>query len=135
MADEPTCGQGLAARSTLPAKLGQFMDAVADVLAHHTKALDASGDAAKQEQKAYTSLVARHRDAAGQLTATAEEMASYRDLPMAEHDISVLTSAEAVDVFERAVTVERELAQLLRARLDEDEELLAQMRSAYARAQ
>ena len=130
MAGQPTCGQGLAARSTLPAKLGQFMDAVAGVLAYHTKALDTSGDAAQLERNAYTSLVARHRDAAAQLAATAEEMASYRDLPMPEHDVAVLTSAEAVDVFERAVAVEREIVELLRTRLDEDEELLAQMRSA-----
>ena len=128
MATQHTCGQGLAARSTLQAKLGDLIGAVGDVLEHHISSLDLSNDGGQQEQRAYESLVARHRGVAAQLAAIADEMCRYRDLPLADHDVSVLTSSKAVDTFERAVAVERELVDVLRARLAEDEELLASMR-------
>jgi len=40
VAEHETCGKGLAAHSSLPAKLGDLTDAVADVLEIHTTALD-----------------------------------------------------------------------------------------------
>jgi hypothetical protein len=38
--DRPTCGEGLAANSILPAKLAELMAAQAEVLERHTRALD-----------------------------------------------------------------------------------------------
>ena len=132
MATQQTCGQGLAARSTLQETLGELIGAVGDVLEHHISSLDLSNDAGEEEKRAYESLVARHREVAAELSAIGEEMRGYRDLAMAGHDVSVLTSSRAVDVFERAVAAERELLGLLGARLAEDEELLASMRGAQA---
>jgi hypothetical protein len=57
-------------------------------------------------------------------------MAGYRDLPIADHDTSVLTSAGAVDAFARVVAIEHELSALLDERLGEDDAMLAQMPSA-----
>jgi hypothetical protein len=130
MSAPATCGQGLAARSALQAKLGELIDAVAAVLAHHAQAIDLNDDAGKEERRAYDSLVARHRDAAAHLTALASEMAGYRDLPMANHDRASLASVEAAEVFEHAVRLERELVELLRQRVGEDEQLLASMKNA-----
>jgi hypothetical protein len=127
VADEPTCGKGLAARSTLPTQLGKLMDAVAEVLEIHTKALDPTSDNGQREDRAYRSLVARHRQAADLLRATGEEMAGYRDLPMADHDTRVLNSAEAVEAFARVVAIEHEVSALLHDRLGEDDAMLTQM--------
>jgi len=127
MADEPTCGQGLAAHSSLPTKLGELTAAVAEVLELHTKALDVADESARQEQRAYLRLVEQHRQTAARLLATGDEMAGYRDLPMASHDPTMLSSPEAVDAFARLVTVEQELLVLLQQRVEEHRAMLAEM--------
>ena len=39
--DQVTCGQGLAANAVIPAKLGELIASMAEILEVHTKALDA----------------------------------------------------------------------------------------------
>jgi hypothetical protein len=130
MAEGPTCGQGLAVHSSLPAKLGELTAAVAGILEVHTGALDLRDERSRREQGVYLRLVERHRRAAAELAATAAEMAAQRDLPMGEHDMSVMSSPEAVAAFELVVDAERELLALLQERLGQDQELLAGMRQA-----
>ncbi len=128
MGEQPTCGQGLAAHSALPAKLGELTAAVAEVLEIHTTALDLEDENARRERDAYLKLVAEHRQTAAELRAIGEEMAGYRDLPMARHDASVMASPVVADAFEKLVAVEEELLALLRERLEQDREMLAEMR-------
>ena len=130
MSDEPTCGKGLAANAVLPAKLGELIASVARVLETHTKALDLEDDNAGQEYEAYVELVERHRRIAAGLHALSERMASHRDLPMGRHDVQVLRSPEAVDVFEQLVSLEQELLSLLDERLEEHRPLLSELRGA-----
>jgi methylthioribose-1-phosphate isomerase len=130
MADQPTCGQGLAARSPLPKKLGELTAAMADVLETHTKALDLTDDDARTENEAYLSLVEKYRSIASELQATGEEMAGYLDLPMGRHDMQAMSSPEAFEVFDRFVQVEQELAELLQEMLEQDRQMLAMMRQA-----
>jgi hypothetical protein len=125
--EQPTCGQGLAANATLPAKLGEVIAAMADVLETHTAALDLADENGRMEQDAYVNLVAHDRETAARLAAIAERMTGYRDLPMARHDPAVLTSAEAADVFERLVTVEEELLALLEERREQHRTMLAKL--------
>jgi hypothetical protein len=127
MADQATCGQGLAAHSSLPTKLGELTAAVADVLELHTKALDLADENARQEQRAYLKLVEQHRQTAARLFATGDEMAEYRDLPTASHDPTVLSSPEAVEAFASLVRVEQELLALLQQRVEEDRAMLDEM--------
>jgi hypothetical protein len=126
--DQPTCGQGLAAHAALPAKLGELTAAVAEVLDTHTKALDLDDENARQEHAAYLKLAEQHRETAAQLLATGEEMAGYRDLPVARHDPTVMRSPEVVDTFEKFVKVEHELLALLHGRVEQDLAMLRQMR-------
>jgi hypothetical protein len=72
-------------------------------------------------------LVERHRQTAAQLIATGDEMAGYRDLPMASHDPTVLSSPEAVAAFARFVAVGQLLLGLLQKRAEEDRAMLAAM--------
>jgi hypothetical protein len=130
LAEEATCGKGLAANAALPAKLTEVMDAVARVLETHTKALDLEDVGAKQEYDAYLNLVEQHRRIASELHALSEQMASYRDLPMGRHDRKALSTPEAADVFERLVNLEQELLSLLEQRLEEHRPLLGEMRGA-----
>lgn len=130
MEDAPTCGTGLAEHSPLPAKLAELTAAAAEVLEIHTKALDADDEAARQELEAYRGLARTHRDIAIELDALAKRMLSYRDLPMGTHDEQVMMSAEARAAFERFVTLEQALVDLLQGRLDTDRQMLDAMRGA-----
>lgn len=128
MADQPTCGQGLAERSALPAKLGELAASLADNLEAHTKALDLSDENGRKELGVYQNLVRDHRAIAAQLEAIDEEMAGYRDLPMGKHDPEAMSSTEVVAAFERYVKVEQELVSLLQEQLEEDQAIFAGMR-------
>jgi hypothetical protein len=127
MADDPTCGQGLAEHSVLPAKLAELTAALADNLDVHTKALDRTDENAEREHRIYLKLVREHRKIAALLDATAEEMAASRDLPMGRHDAKAMSSPAVVEAFERFVEIERELVGLLQERVREDGKLLAEM--------
>jgi hypothetical protein len=62
---------------------------------------------------------------AGELADLAEEMASYRTLPMGRHDMTVMTDPKGqMEAFRRFVAVERELLALLQAKLEAEGELL-----------
>jgi hypothetical protein len=123
---EPTCGKGLAAHSALPLKMAELTAAVGRVLELHLPSLDPADGAASAEIDAYTSLVPRHREAAGLLLALGAEMAGYRDLPAAPHDEPALATAENLEAFRRLVELEAELADLLARRLDSDRAMLAE---------
>lgn len=127
MADQPTCGKGLAEASALPAKLAELIDSVAEVLEVHMEALDLSDRNSRKERDAYLGLVGEHRRIAGELQAAARRMAGYRDLPMGRHDPNAMTGAKPAEVFERFVAVEDELLELLRQRLEKDRGMLRQM--------
>jgi hypothetical protein len=123
--DRPTCGEGLAANVVLPAKLAELMAAQAEVLKRHTQALDLTDATAQRELDAYTRLERAHRGVASELASLAEEMASYRNLPMGRHDMTVMTDPKGqMEAFQRFVAVERELLALLQAKLEAEEKLL-----------
>jgi hypothetical protein len=130
MEDQPTCGKGLAANSTLPAKLGQLTGAVAQVLEVHMKALDLADSNARVEHEAYQKLAREHRTVAGQLQALASAMAGYRYLPMGKHDPQVMAGHEPAEAFAGFITAEEELLQLLQNRLEQDRGMLRQMGNA-----
>jgi hypothetical protein len=127
MADDPTCGEGLAEHSVLPAKLAELTVALAENLEVHMKALDRTDENTEREYGVYLKLVQEHRQIAALLEATAEEMAAARDLPMGRHDAKAMSSPAVVEAFERFVEVERELVGLLEERVRQDAKLLAEM--------
>jgi hypothetical protein len=130
MADQPTCGQGLAQNGPLRTRLGELVDSTGEILEIHMTALDLGDEAARQEHGAYQRLAEEHRALGERLRALGDEMAGQRDLPMGRHDFRVMASPPAVSAFERFVEVERELLDMLQQRLPQDQQMLAQMRAA-----
>jgi hypothetical protein len=128
MADEQTCGHGLAEHSALPAKLGELTEAFAGNLELHLKALDLNDENARKEHAAYLKLAEEHRQIGVQLQAIGQEMAGHRDLPMGRHDQRAMSSPELAEAFEKFVMAEQELRSLLQARLEQDQRMLAEMR-------
>ena len=128
--DAPTCGQGLAEHSALPAKLGELTAAVADVLEQHMTALDMSDERSRKEHAAYRKLVTEHRPTAASLRAIADAMAGYRSLPMGRHNAAAMMNPTTVRVFEKLVRIEEEASALLGERVSRDHAMLRQMQSA-----
>jgi hypothetical protein len=127
MDEQPTCGKGLAANASLPAKLGELTAAVAGVLETHMKALDPTDENSAREHEAYAVLAKEHRETAARLQATAERMAGYRDLPMGRHDMRAMAGPNPRAAFATFVRLEQELLAQLQQRLTRDREMLAQM--------
>jgi hypothetical protein len=130
MAEQPTCGQGLAANSLLRTKLGELVGSTAGVLEIHMASLDPGDEATEPERRAYQRLAEEHREIGTRLLVLGEEMAGYRDLPMGRHDFRVMASPPAVEAFGRFVEAGRELLAMLQQRVKQDERMLAQMRAA-----
>ena len=123
--EQPTCGQGLAANAVLPAKLAELLAAQADVLERHTRALDPSEPNGQRELATYSTLTRTYRAVAAELASLAQHMADSRDLPMAGHDMAVMTDPRGqAEAFRRFVGLERELVTLLEAKLHHESQLL-----------
>jgi hypothetical protein len=88
------------------------------------KALDLSDERAKREYDAYRKLAQEHRQTAGELQATADEMAGYRDLPMGRHDEQRMSDPRLLEAFEKFVSLEQELLWLLQERIARDQKML-----------
>jgi hypothetical protein len=127
---QASCGTGLAEHAVIPARLGRWTAAFADVLEAHTAALDPEDPLAKTEVEAYLRLANRFRELASELDATAAEMRDDRSLPPAEHDRDVLAGEQAREAFRSYVERERELHALLRSELARDEKVLRQLITA-----
>ena len=124
-ADQPTCGQGLAANAALPAKLAEVLSAQSEVLERHMRALDGGDSTAQRELEAYSGLVSAYRAAASQLSNIGDLMTSYRNLPMARHDLAVMAGPRGqMEAFQRFVALEQELVGLLISKLASEQELL-----------
>jgi hypothetical protein len=121
---QPTCGQGLAEHSELHVRLGALLAAMAGNLEAHLAAV--RDDAGSQpEREAYESLLARHRRISAELAALADEMAGYRDLPMAQHDMEKMAGPEAVGAFKAFIDAEQELVDLLSGWVARDRQMLS----------
>jgi hypothetical protein len=127
MNEPTTCGQGLAERSALPAKLAALSAAMADTVEQHRPTLDLTDPNAREEYEAYEVVARALRSAAAQLQITADRMLGYRELPMARHDERALTSVGMRDAFATFVERERDLATLLDAWVEQDRAMLGEM--------
>ena len=123
--EEVTCGKGLAAAANLPDQFGRLLTAQAEVLERHTRALDGNDPDGRRELEAYLDLVRRHRSVAADLSNLATQMRSYRDLPMAEHDMEVMMAADGqMAAFREFVDLERNFSVSLTAHLKAHEQML-----------
>lgn len=124
MDEQPTCGNGIAANAVLPRAMGRVAFALSGVLECHTKALDVKDPAGRMEYDAYRRLVDAFRALAPQLRTLGEQMAGYRDLPMARHDPSAMASPEAVAALKEFVSVEQQLLDVLQEQVQEYRQIL-----------
>jgi hypothetical protein len=129
MAEEQTCGKGVAANAVTPEHMSRLLEALAGVLENHMRALSADDPNGRLELAAYERLVREHRAAANGLKTLAEIMRGYRDLPPAPHDMAPLMDAASVQMLAELVEAQRELGELMQQRADEYGAMLGQMRT------
>ena len=118
MDSQPTCGEGLAEHSVVPAKLSELVAAVADNLEAHMRALDLNDESSREEFEVYVKIAQQHREIQGQLRETAELMAGQRGLPMGRHDPAAMADPTVIAAFEKLVRVEAELVELMQSMLE-----------------
>lgn len=124
MNEQRTCGQGLAKHAALPSRCADVFAAVAENLELHLTALDATDKGSRPEFDAYVALAMQHRELASRLRALALQMEGSRDVPMAAHDMSVMTSPKTAEALERLVAEEESLASLLRESVEQYRQML-----------
>lgn len=125
MEEAATCGEGLAQRADLPARLSALAAAMAEVLETHQQTLDLTDDNAKTELAAYQQLAGDFRQLTSQLRATADRMIACRDLPMARHDAQKMLAPEIYGAIANLVERERVLAAFMNQWFVEDQAMLA----------
>lgn len=126
MAEEATCGIGMAANAALPTRMAAVAAAMADVLTRHTDSLDPDEAAGAAEREAWLTIAAEQRQLAVRLTAAADRMEAQAGLPMAAHDMAALTAPEASEAFAHFVHAQQRLNELLTEQLVEYQAMLAE---------
>ena len=121
---QPTCGQGLAEHAELHVRIGALLGAMAGNLEAHLAAVGPDSGS-RPEREAYESLLATHRRLAAELGALADEMAGYRDLPMAEHDMEKMAGPESVGAFKAFIDAEQAVVELLSGWVERDRQMLS----------
>ena len=127
MTDQPTCGQGLAEHSVVPAKLAKLLASLAENLDAHVPIIDVEDPNGQLERDAYERLAGDYRTVASRLQAAAQQMAGYRDLPMARHHEAAASAPGILDAFRRFVATEREVIDVLQDALRRDQQMLDAM--------
>ena len=122
--DQWTCGKGLAAHARIPTRIAEFLKCLAANLEAHVPTIDTSDDNGEAERAAYVQLSREYGAIAAQLARTATQMHDYRDLPAAGHHEKELADPRLLEVFERFVTLETELAEALADSAEHDRQLL-----------
>jgi hypothetical protein len=126
MADQTTCGEGLAERCRLPLGLAELFDRSAENLEVHVDALHLTDEHARTERDVWLRVAEQHRAIAAQMRTIAELMGVYRDMPEAAHDGEALSSGRVVGAFQRFVAAEQEVAALLGEWVERDQERVRQ---------
>ena len=97
------------------------------MLHNHTRSLDLDEESARLERDAYDRLIKEQHAIASSLEALAAAMRSYRDLPIATHDESILADRTSRDVFASLVRAEESMLPLLQDTVAEHRAMLRAM--------
>lgn len=126
--DQPTCGKGIAASAPLPDAVADVLRGMSALFQNHIRALNSAARSDQPEIDAYGRLARNYGAGADNVAALAELMRSYRTLPMATHDMAVLTDKTSFRVFAELVAREQALLTLLQEQVAEHTEMLNAMR-------
>jgi hypothetical protein len=126
VAEEPTCGQELAADAEVPAALGALFRHVADNMDAHARWVGDATAPARRERDALADVAERYRAISSAAEGAAAAMAAMRELPAAPHDPARLDRAALAAWMRAKIEKQRAFAALiLRHAADSDAALAA----------
>jgi len=99
--------EGCRRKRRVTERIAALLHAMADIFENHIRALNPNEANAKREIDAYERLMRDYRAAAAPVSALADAMRGYRDLPLAEHAIAVLMDSQSVDAMDALFTPRR----------------------------
>ncbi len=124
-ADGKTCGQMLADKAVLPAKMAEVMTAVTNMMEAHAKFMMTNKDKdSKKEAAALQKVAKEHKALAAAFKKTSESMKKLADLPGAPHDVSKLMADPAIMASMKAMlTTHKEMIALMQKEVTEMESM------------
>lgn len=127
-AEMPTCGQMMASRAPIPAKLSEAAGTVADMLEAHA-ALMAKDKESVNEAKMLKALAKSHRAASAALLKTSEEMKKAASTPAAPHDMAkMMSDPKLTEANKKMMELQKEIIALLQKAMAEDEAMAKAMK-------
>jgi uncharacterized protein YndB with AHSA1/START domain len=129
LADEPSCGMGIAQHASIPQGIGVMFAGLAETFELHREMLKLADPNSRREDDVYRELAASWREIASLVERAAAQMAAQRELPMGEHD-EAAWGERHLRAFEKFVKAQGRLLAHLRVAAPRDEEMLASMTSA-----
>lgn len=124
-----TCGLGVALHATLPARIAEMFDGLAETLELHRRMLPHDNPAARAEDDVYRELATGWADIARSVASMADRMAAQSDLPMAPHDETAWCE-DHVRAFEKLVGAQRRVLALVQIEAEQGEQTLASLRES-----
>ncbi len=114
-AEDKTCGQMMAEKAVLPAKMAEVMTAVVGMLDAHAKfMLDGKTKEGKKEATALQALAKHHKGLATAFTKTSEAMKKMAEVPGAPHDMGKMMADPAIGAsMKEMVRTHKEMIALL----------------------
>ena len=127
-ADMPTCGQMMASRAPIPAKLSEAAATVADMLEAHA-ALMGKDKESVNEAKMLKTLAKSHRQVSAGMLKTSEEMKKVGSTPAAPHDMAkMMSDPKLTEASKKMIEIQKELIALLQKSVAEDEAMMKGMK-------
>ena len=124
--DAPTCGTGIAQHATIPAKIADMFEGLAETLELHRQMLVPNDANAQKEDEVYRDLASRWKQIAELITQAAQQMTAQRELPMGAHDETAWGDAH-MRAFEKFVNGQSQVLALLRVAAERDQQTLRSM--------
>ena len=123
---EKTCGQMIAEKAVLPAKMAEVMQAVTDMMDAHAKYMLTNKDKdSKKEAAALQKLAKEHKALSASFKKTADGMKKLADLPGAPHDMGKMMADPAIQASMKAMLqTHKDMAALLQKEVTEMEGMM-----------
>ena len=123
-----TCGQVMAAKAAMPAKLAEMLTAINDNTAMHAKWAGTKDKAAKGEHDAMMKVVKDHKAMIAAANKTSKDMAAMKDMPPCKHDMKTM-DPKMMDGMTKALALQKEFAAMLIKDAEMSEKMMADMQA------
>ncbi len=113
MGTDITCGQMIASKAPMPAKMGEMMEHFGMYAQGHAKTVDKKDKTGKAEIALMTRMAKDHLALAKSLKAMAAAMEKGKDIPHPAHDEKAMMDPALMEHMKMGVAAQKELANMM----------------------